>query len=51
MTVRCHCTECKYNDGDYCDLNYVTISNEQMTAAGMLPICMDYEEDDDAEIH
>ena len=48
--VRCYCTECKHNDGDYCDLNYVTISNEQMTAAGMLPVCTDYEEDTDGEV-
>lgn len=41
----CECTDCKYNDGDGdCTSEWVTISNDTMTAAGFYPICQEYEE-------
>ena len=45
MTVRCYCEDCVHNDEDgYCDRSSIYISNEEMTAAGMIPQCTDYEE-------
>lgn len=43
--VSCYCEECKYRDEDGdCSKDWITISDEDMTAAGFLPICKDYEE-------
>ena len=46
MTVRCYCEECENNKDGYCDKDTIYIDNTQMTAAGMLPLCTDYEERD-----
>ena len=46
MTVRCYCEECKHNEDGYCNKDMIYIDNTQMTAAGMLPLCTDYEERD-----
>lgn len=41
----CECTDCKYNDWDGdCKSEWVTISNDTMTPAGFLPVCLEYEE-------
>ena len=47
MFVSCDCEDCKNYDDGYCGLNTVYISNAEMTAAGFLPLCTDYEEDPD----
>lgn len=44
MTVRCYCEECVNNEDGYCDEAIIYISNEEMTAAGLIPQCTDYEE-------
>ena len=44
MTVRCYCEECVHNDDGYCGEVIIYISSEEMTAAGMIPQCTDYEE-------
>ena len=44
MTVRCYCEDCKHNEEGYCNLEIIYISNEEMTAAGLIPQCTDYEE-------
>ena len=41
--VNCDCN-CKYNKDGWCDKDYITISDDEMTAAGFYPICQDYEE-------
>lgn len=44
--IRCECTSCEYNDNDGgCSKEYITISDEDMTAAGFLPLCKDYKEE------
>lgn len=49
--IRCYCEECKHiTDNGWCAKDIVYIDNSQMTAAGMLPICTDYEEDEDGEV-
>lgn len=45
MQVICHCEECKNNKDGYCELDEVVISNNELTAAGFLPMCEDYEEE------
>lgn len=47
--IWCYCEECKNHDGedDSCKLNSITVSNREMTAAGFLPLCQEYEERDD----
>lgn len=52
MIVICDCTECVHNVDGYCDSSSIYISNEEMTAAGMIPQCTDYKErqDDEARI-
>lgn len=43
--VSCECVGCKYRDEDGdCTKDWITISDEDMTAAGFYPICQDYEE-------
>lgn len=44
MYVICHCEECKNNKDGYCELDEVCISNNELTAAGFVPLCTDYEE-------
>lgn len=46
--VSCDCS-CKYNKDGWCDKDYITISDAEMTAAGFYPICQDYEEREDFE--
>ena len=45
-TIRCYCTECRHNEDGECSLDTIYI-DEPMTAAGMIPVCMEYEEEDD----
>lgn len=47
MMIYCYCEGCKNHDDDTCKLNSVTVSDRDLTAAGFLPICQDYEEDDE----
>ena len=43
----CYCDSCKnHDDDDTCKLRDVTISNRDLTAAGFLPQCQEYEEED-----
>lgn len=44
MTVRCYCEGCVHNEDGYCGEAIIYISNEEMTAAGLIPQCTDYEE-------
>lgn len=44
--VRCYCEECKNNVEGECDAIGICISNDELTAAGFIPRCMDYEEDE-----
>lgn len=46
MTVLCECEECYYNVLGQCDLDVITVSNQDCTAAGFLPLCKDYREAD-----
>lgn len=41
--VSCDCG-CKHNKDGWCDKDWITISDEEMTSAGFYPICQDYEE-------
>lgn len=45
--VKCEVTSCKHNDDGECTQEWITISDEFMTAAGFYPRCMDYEEEDE----
>ena len=45
MRVRCECEECKHNEEGYCDQEVIIVSNSELTAAGFIPLCKDYEED------
>ncbi len=45
MYVICHCEECKNNKDGRCELDEVCISNNELTAAGFVPLCTDYEEE------
>lgn len=45
--IYCYCESCKHHDeDDTCRLNTITISDREMTAAGFLPQCQEYEEED-----
>ena len=44
MKVNCECTECVHNEDGECNYYGVTISNNNLTAAGFIPVCQDYEE-------
>lgn len=46
--INCDCY-CKHNKDGQCDKDYITISDDEMTAAGFYPICQDYEEREDFE--
>lgn len=41
--ISCDCG-CKHNKDGWCDKDWITISDEEMTSAGFYPICQDYEE-------
>lgn len=45
--IECDCTECKWNERWHCIRTSVKVSNNDMTAAGFVPLCKDYEEEDD----
>lgn len=48
--IYCYCEGCKnHDDDDTCKLHSVTISDREMTAAGFLPLCQEYEEEIEAE--
>lgn len=43
----CYCESCKHHDDDdTCLLDTIVISDRDLTAAGFLPVCQEYEEDD-----
>lgn len=44
MNVRCKVESCFYCIDGECDLEEITISDNEMTAAGFRPICQDYDE-------
>ena len=45
--IWCYCESCKnHDDDDTCQLSSITISNREMTAAGLLPQCQEYEEEE-----
>ena len=45
--IYCYCESCKnHDDDDTCKLDAVTISDEEPTVAGFLPLCQEYEEED-----
>ena len=48
VMIWCYCESCKYHgDDDTCTLNTIVVSDREMTAAGFLPQCQDYEEAED----
>ena len=49
--IWCYCEECKNHDvDDTCKLHSITISNREMTAAGLLPLCEEYEEEKEGDL-
>ena len=43
--IWCYCESCKHHvDDDTCEFSGITISDREMTAAGFLPQCQEYEE-------
>ena len=45
--IYCYCESCKNHDyDDTCKLNAITISDRELTAAGFLPQCQEYEEEE-----
>ena len=46
MRVICTCTGCKHNEDGGCELEAISISDRELTAAGFLPQCEDYEEEE-----
>ena len=44
MNVRCKVDSCCYCIDGECDLEEITVSDNEMTAAGFQPICQDYDE-------
>ena len=42
--IFCNCDSCENYDDGACALDNITISDEEMTSAGFLPICQDYVE-------
>lgn len=46
--IRCYCDSCVNYDAndDTCKLNTITISDRELTVAGFLPTCQEYEEED-----
>ena len=48
--IYCYCEGCKnHDDDDTCKLSTITISDRDMTAAGFLPLCQEYEEQEGEE--
>ena len=45
--IYCYCESCKnHDDDDTCKRDSITISDREITAAGFLPQCQEYEEDE-----
>lgn len=44
MELNCMVTGCKYHDGYECTAYEVVISDNELTAAGFIPQCTNYEE-------
>lgn len=42
--IFCECTSCEYYDDGTCAADEITISDNDMTAAGFLPVCQNYVE-------
>lgn len=50
MIIWCYCESCKnHDDDDTCKLNSITVSDRELTAAGFLPQCQEYEEQEDEQ--
>lgn len=48
--IWCYCESCNnHDDDDTCKLSSITISDREMTAAGFLPQCQEYEEVDGSD--
>lgn len=46
--IYCYCESCKnHDDDDTCKRDSITISDREMTAAGFLPQCQEFEEEDE----
>ena len=47
MRVYCYCDSCKHHvDDNSCSLEEIVISDSELTAAGFLPQCSEYMEDE-----
>lgn len=45
--IWCYCESCKnHDDDDTCKLDSITVSDRDITAAGFLPLCQEYEEEE-----
>lgn len=46
--IWCYCESCKNHDDedDTCKLDSITVSDRDLTAAGFLPLCQEYEEEE-----
>ena len=42
-TISCYC-DCIHNKDGWCNKDYISVSDEEMTASGFYPICQDYVE-------
>ena len=49
IRVWCECDGCVHWDDGECSYDGVTISDRNITAAGFLPVCQDYEERDEED--
>lgn len=49
ITVNCTADSCEYNDDGECAKLNITISDEEMTAAGFIPTCQEYREEENKE--
>lgn len=48
--IYCYCEGCKHHDeDDTCKLDTITVSDREMTAAGFMPLCQEYEEEENGE--
>ena len=45
--IYCYCESCKHHDDDdTCMLEIITVSDRECTAAGFLPQCQEFEEEE-----
>ncbi len=42
--IYCNCDSCEHYDDGACTKDDITISDDQMTGAGFVPLCTDYVE-------